>query len=189
MPVQANGAPHDDASGHVLDTSHASAGLPGRRLGVVDSDIANLKSRVDRLSQSLPKSPTSPGKSPGKSNQANEVLRLKARAEMLARKMDSTSRQVASLGRAHEVASWGGGDRKELFESFTKQSSPGSRGSKTSLSPKAADIGKFLPSSSSDSDENPSRSLDRHGLRKLRQKLQDSASWTPTTSRGGPFVR
>ena len=160
-----------------MDTSHASQ----TDRAVKRDDVAA------RLSQTVP---TSPVKSPGKTNQADDVLRLKARAEMLSRKMDSASRQMSSLGRANEVASWGENDRKDLMARWSTGSRAVARGPKASLSPKAADLGKFLPSSSSDSDDESSsqRSLDRHGLRKLRRKLQEAASSTPDASQAA-FLR
>ena len=65
-------------------------------------EVAALKSRVDKLAQKMP------GKSPGDKNfegdlgqtgEGNsEVLRLKARAEILSRRIEDTSKQMASIG-------------------------------------------------------------------------------------------
>ena len=69
----------------------------------MNDDIAALKTRLERLTQKASTSPSSKrfgpdSMSPGKENA--EMLRLKARAEILAKKIDSTSRHMATMAAA-----------------------------------------------------------------------------------------
>lgn len=106
------------SSGAMIDASHAPSSIK--------EDVSELRARLEKIKQEAAKSPGSA--SGGESGQGEDVLRLKARAEILARKIDNTSRQMANLADA---------TGRHMEAKGPKSVSPGVRSWKSS-SPKAA---------------------------------------------------
>ena len=181
-------------------------------------EIAALKARVEKLSNAMPtqgqhgqaRSPPRPGeatpeksmdRSAGKGVDRSELLRLKARAEMLSKRMESTSKQVAAAGHLRSSQTRMGVDlgtpSVALADSrFSPQPASPASSANPAAAAKDSELARFLPSSSSSDDDGaPDSPLASRGsqARQLRQKLSahglPKLGIKPETDEGTPHDR